>query len=305
MKYVIVTGATGFIGGAVVRDLICHDYHVIAIVRPESKNLSRIQGLEQVTILTHPLEQISDLVIQLKVYEPIYFFHIAWDGVSGENHTNPMVQLKNIETAINCVKIAKEIGCKRFIGAGSIHEIEGEKELSVKGPVVNGRDYYKVAKRTARDFCRLEASLCGLDFLWPQLTNTYGEGEFSDRLINATIRKLQVGQEPSFTKGDQLYDFIYITDVARAYRYIAEKGKSFENYKISSGNIQPLKNYLMELGRTVNEKVRLNFGSAGNGVYLDKKDLYNDFLSRDTNFLPKVSFAEGIKKTMEWLEQRV
>ena len=63
----------------------------------------------------------------------------------------------------------------------------------------------------------------GIRFFWP-LINTYGEGEKSTRLINTTIRKIVLGEEPALSNGNQYYDFVHVEDVAHALYLIAEKG---------------------------------------------------------------------------------
>lgn len=301
MNKAIVTGATGFIGSYLVKELIENNYQVLAIVREGTININRLVDSPNLKIVYCNLNNLQNLSIPNE--EPYdYFFHMAWDGVSGNLQFDYDLQISNIKSSLSAMDVANRMGCKRFIGAGSIHEIEGNKELSTNDEVVFQGHSYKIAKLAAHYYCKLFASKIGMDFLWPLLTNTYGVGEKSSRLINTIIRQLIRGEEPALTQANQLYDFIYITDAAKAYRCIAEQGISYRNYIIGSGNIIPLRDYLLQLRDIVNPKIELGFGRYQyKGISLSKEELYNDYLMKDTDFQIEVPFSLGIQKTMEWI----
>lgn len=303
MKTAVVTGASGFVGSYLVKDLAANGYRVFAVVRPGTRNLGRLDGVDSVNIVECSLQDIGRL--PERIFDSAdYFFHMAWAGVSGRDQSDYEVQLRNIRAALDAMDAAKKIGCVRFIGAGSVHELECRKELEQCAEVKNQGNIYKTAKLAAHYYCKLKASAIGIDFLWPRLTNAYGAGEFSVRLVNSVIRKLLQKEEPALTKADQLYDFIYVSDAAKAFRLIAEKGASYENYIIGSGNVRPLKEYLEELRDTVAPGAVLGFGKHPyTGVYLDRSELYSESLSRDTGFQIEIPFEKGIRLTAEWIRQ--
>ncbi len=301
MKRAIVSGAAGFIGSYLVKELIDNNYEVLAIIRENSTNLQSLIENPNLKIISYDLNDLAKTdFISEKPYD--YFFHMAWDGVSGNLQSDYNVQIGNIQTSLLAMDIAKMMGCRRFIGAGSIQEIECNIAMSGNEEVNFQGNSYKIAKLASHYYSKLYASKIGIDFLWPLLTNTFGVGEVSARLINSIIKQLISGIEPALTQGNQLYDFIYITDAVRAYRYIAEYGISYRNYVIGSGNVAPLRDYLSELRDIVNPNLSLGFGKYQyKGIDLSKDDLYNDFLIMDTGFKPEISFAEGIRKTTEWI----
>ncbi len=305
MKKAIVTGASGFIGSYLVKELVENNYEVLAIVRENTSNMNRLKDFSNIEIVNCNLDNLNIInETTNKTYD--YFFHFAWDGVSGDMQTDYDLQVSNISNTLLALDVAKKLGCKRFIAAGSIQEIECTKEMAEEKEVSNQGNAYKISKMTAHYYSKLKASKVGIDFLWPLLTNTYGPGEVSSRLINTIIRKLIDGKEPALTKADQLYDFIYITDAARAYRYIAERGISYKNYIIGSGRAIPLKEYLLELKEIVNPNINLGFGKYEyNGIYLSKDDLSTVQLSKDTEFKTEISFTDGIQRTMKWINESI
>lgn len=303
MKTAVVTGASGFVGSYLVRELVENKYRVFAVIHPGTQNLGRLDTIDGIDIIECSLQDMRKLPERISSFAD-YFFHMAWSGVSGKNQSDYEIQIQNIRAALDAMDAAKQLGCARFIGAGSLHEMECKKELEQCKEVKNQGNSYKIAKLAAHYYCKLKASASGIDFLWPRLTNAYGVGEKSPRLVNSVIQKLLLGEEPALTRADQLYDFIYVSDVARAFRLIAEKGISYQNYIIGSGNVRPLKEYLEELRDTVAPGASMGFGKYPyTGIYLDRGDLCNEAIFCDTGFRAEVSFQTGIRMTTEWMQK--
>lgn len=123
-------------------------------------------------------------------------------------------------------------------------------------------------------------------------------------MVNTTIRKCIKMEPPKFTAGMQNYDFVYIDDVARAFRLIGERGKPFNEYVIGSGNARPLKEFLMEMKEAIAPEVEFIFGAVPfTGANQPLEDFDCSQIEKDTGFKAEVSFAEGCRKTMEWLKQ--
>lgn len=79
------------------------------------------------------------------------------------------------------------------------------------------------------------------------ITNAYGVGEFSPRFVNTTLRKIIDGEPLRFTAATQNYDFVYVSDVAKAFYLVAKNGKPFREYMIGSGDAKPLKQFILEM----------------------------------------------------------
>jgi nucleoside-diphosphate-sugar epimerase len=304
MKKVIVVGGAGFVGNAVVREMIRHNVQVIVVVRPGFlANIanSRLDGLD-VQIIECDITNITALKTLISDYGFDAYYQFAWDGLFNEPLIDYTTQIMNIKWVMDAIATSAELGCKKFIGAGSISQYE----LTCKNTVINKDDKHRVYK-TAKLACEYMGHSVALDhgiqFFWPIITNIYGEGEESPRLINTLIRKLLAGERPSLSDGNQLYDFIHIDDAAHAFYLIGEKGKEFNTYVIAGGSAQPLKKFLCVLRDIVNPNAELGFGEFPfNGIYLPI-DAYNiDTLRQDTGFEPQVSFAEGIQRLTDWIK---
>lgn len=303
MKRAIVCGGAGFVGSALVKELVSNGVEVCVIVRPgfsKKANESRLSGID-VTIWECDIKEIAQ--VKDLIQEPGFdvWYQLAWDGLFGDQLVDYTAQLMNVKWVMDAIVTASEIGCRKFIGAGSITQYElqeGQDSLSL----FDRQRAYKISKLFCEYLGRSVALDNNIQFIWPIITNIYGEGEFSPRLINSMIRNLLKGIRQSLSDSNQYYDFIYISDATRAFRLIGECGKPDRDYVIASGTAQPLRNFLAQVRDIVAPNAELGFGEFPfNGVYLPKDTYSIETLQEDTGFVPEVSFTEGIRRTAAWI----
>ena len=307
IKTAIVTGANGFVGSAVTKELLNHGYTVYAIVREgKEKDLPKA---EQGTLLTvnSSLETINDLKDKLKgqSLDGSTFYHFAWAGSAGPARADASLQLNNVKWSLDAMKTAKDLGCERFVFASSIGEKESLAVAVTDGTQPDGHYLYGAAKFSTKLFATVEATRLGIDLLWCKLANGYGVGDFSMRMLNSTIKKCNIGESPKFTSGTQNYDFVYISDIARAFRLIGEKGKPFNEYMIGSGYAKPLREFLLEMRSAIAPNLDFIFGDVPfTGINLPLTAFDTKKTEHDTGFRAKVSFAEGCRLTRDWLKEQ-
>ncbi len=306
MKKVIVTGATGFIGKFLVRELISQNVEVIALLRPSSRNRTALEGLP-LRIVECEIKDLGGIAAQISDRDIDAVFHIAWQGVSDQDARNQAVQLMNLQATLDLLDAMHEMRIGTFVGCGSMHEAEALVEMAQDKVVSNLGFMYKSAKTAAHWMGKAKAGSYGIRFFWP-LINTYGEEERSARLVNTIIRKIFAGQSPALSAGTQYYDFVHVSDVAHAMYLIAEKGVDGTNYMIGSGDAKPLKEFLQVVGDVANRlnhnsSIPLGFGEiTSNVISLPRETFDVSNLKRDTGFVPVVSFEEGIVRTAEWIK---
>ncbi len=298
----IVTGANGFVGSHLVKELIKNNVEVISVVRNNDSNLNLLPKSENNKVIFCDLSEIENLTTLISNRDIDVFYHFAWQGSAGQARADEKLQTKNALWTVDSVRVAKELGCKKFISAGSIMEKETMAAVYADGNEPGLGYIYGTGKLTAHCISKSVAANIGIDHIWAMITNAYGPGELSPRFINTTIRKIINGEPLRFTAGTQNYDFVYITDVAKAFYYIGLQGKPFNSYTIGSSNAKPLKELIIELREELAPEVSLNFGDIPfTGINMSLEDFSTENLERDTDFTPIVSFKDGVRYTMNWL----
>ena len=297
----IVTGANGFVGSNLVKKLVENNIEVLAI--DLSFNPSRLEENDKIETLELSIDNIASLKDKItKPYD--VFYHFAWVGSAGPLRCDEAVQVKNAMWTVDCLRIANEIGCKKFICAGTIMEYEVHAAMYAQGSKPGAAYIYGVGKVLAHELCKPIANQLGIDLIWTYITNAYGVGEKSPRFINTTLRKIIHNEPLEFTAGTQNYDFVYIDDVANAFYLIGLHGKANKGYMIGSGNARPLKEFIIEMCDANAKDNKPLFGNVPfTGVNVDINTFDISDLVNDCGFRPTVSFAEGTKRTIEWLKE--
>jgi len=303
MKKVIISGASGFIGNAVARYLIDHGVEVTAVVKPGafcSEEAFRLNELKA-PIIECGLNEMKRLPSMVGDRDYDVFYQFAWDGLDKEAMLNCGRQIDNIRWAVDSIEAAADLRCKKYIGAGSVTQLE---LLDEKGRLFTGdrHKYFRAAQLASETMGRAVAKEKGIEFIWPIIINVYGEGEIAIRLVNSTIKNLLTKKYQAFSPGEQLYDFLHIEDAARAFYLIGEKGREDRRYIIGSGEPKSLKQYLEKIRDVVAPDERLGLGDLSfDGLEMTKEMLDISLVTEDTGFMPQVSFEDGIKRTLQWI----
>lgn len=302
MKKAVVTGANGFVGNSLCRRLSESGVNVIAVVRNEEENVSSIENLDNLNIVYCDLTEFGTLHEKISDRDVDVFFHLAWIGSAGPLRGDYNIQLQNVRYTCDTVKSCAAMGCKRFVFASSIMEYEvGALMATDEAPGIN--TLYSSAKIAADYMARTVAASVDVDYIRAVISNIYGPGEMSPRLINTSLRKLIKGEHCAFTEGTQMYDFIYIDDAAGAFEAIGERGISNRTYYIGSRKPRQLRDFLLEMRDQVNPNLELGLGEIPfGGVSLSYDEFDINAVKDDTSFVPSVSFDEGIRRTIEWIK---
>ena len=302
MERAIVTGANGFVGSAVVRELLSEGIEVCAVVHDGHRDA--LPDADGLTVVSCDASDIQSLKGKVPDGGWDVFYDFAWDGSAGSKRADVRLQLDNVAWTVDALRVSKELGCGRFLHAGSIMEHETMAAAYKDGNRPGLGYIYGCGKVAAHIMCMSVAADIGIDLVWPEITNAYGPGERSPRLVNTTIRKCIDGVEPQFTAATQNYDFVYIDDAARAFRMIGESGKPFTEYVIGSSTARPLREFLMEMHDSIAPDLEFRFGDIPfTGVDLPLSAFDCSKTEADTGFRAEVSFGEGCRRTMEWIRE--
>ena len=305
MKKAVITGATGAIGRALIKACIEDGYEVLAVVHRGSPRAKELEAIENCCVLRLNLDEYDFAVEEMEKqgvnrdgYE--LFFHLAWMAPFGKGRDDLNLQLDNIKAALAAVRFAKALGCSAFIGTGSQAEygrVEGM--LSPDTPVFPETGY-GITKLCAGQLTRLLCEQVGLRHIWCRVLSVYGPYDRAQTLISTAVISMMNGEETEFSPCDQMWDYIYSDDAARAILLAGQKGESGKVYMIGSGETRPLREYIEKIAEITDYQKPIGFGRR---PYNDKQVMY---LQADTTrlqeigFSPSVPFEKGIQNTMDY-----
>lgn len=289
----IITGASGMIGSSLIDLLVKKGYECYAIVRPNSNKLANINLCENVKIVECDIDNILNLPNLIQDNCDV-FFNFAWKGVFGSDRNLKDLQLSNVKNSLNAIRCAKELGCIKFVGAGSQAEYGIVEEDLTPNTATNPITEYGKAKLLAFNEGVTLAKNLGLDFYWGRILSAYGPRDNEYTMVKSILKKMIKGESCPLTDCTQIWDFIYESDVALDFYLIMEKGKPNLPYPIGSGKSKMLKDYVIEMANTVQSTSQLQYGKLG-ASKIKRLCASIEQLKIDTGFSPCVSFSEGIK----------
>lgn len=263
MENVIVTGGTGFLGRNMIRRLCAEGYRVYAAVRPESKNIALLPKHENVVPVFCAL---SELRRELggRPYDALY--HFAWGGVNREQIDDPAVQRQSMESSLNVLEAAAELGCGCFVFAGSRSEYgalrEPFRENAACSPqVAYGRAKLEFGTR-ARAFCR-DADL---RYIHARIFSVYGADDHPWSLIRTAVGKLLKNEPMELSPCTQLWNFMDVRDMAGLLlTFQRERNRIPEHdggvFNVATRDIRPLRAFVEEIRRITGSSSELRFGA--------------------------------------------
>lgn len=257
MKKILLTGATGMIGSAIIREALKQDYEITCLVRKDSSRISNIPQNENVHIINCSITDYSTLDLKEK-YD--IFMHLAWDKTSVGGRDDVDCQLKNIQYTLDAVRLAKRCGCSVFIGAGSQAEYGIQTVPLTPYLPVNPESGYGIAKFTAGKLSALLCKQLGIRFNWLRILSVYGPNDGENTLISYVTRELNAGRSPELTKCEQTWDYLHCDDAARAFLAVADRGVDGKIYPLGSGNGRKLSEYIKDLQNQIAPDVPVKFG---------------------------------------------
>lgn len=298
MKKVLVTGAAGFIGQALCKNLNEHGIKVYAVA--EQKDLEKIQAGPMLIPVSSDMDKEEEIEDILRKSGADTVYHLAWKW-HGARSLDFRIQNENISLTMRLMEACAACGCKRVIATGSASEYAySGKIIDGKGAMAPG-DAYAAAKAASHILCRRYAAEHGIDLFWMLISSVYGPGRKDGNILSYTIRALLNGEKCSFTGLEQQWDYIYIDDLAEAMVQIGIVGKEGKDYPVGSGSARPLCDYIYDIRDLIAPDAVLGIGEKPykNGKRPDNSVLDISELQQDIGFVPKTSFKEGIRKTID------
>ena len=217
----LVTGASGFIGSWLVRRLLADGHPVTAFMRESAATQRNADWFRGATVVLGSLEDLTSLRASVGRNSIDVVFHLAWFGVTSEfrNHTDQIAL--NVTASLRLWALARDAGCKHWIGLGSQAEYGPYADILREGLPANPVTAYGVAKLASGMLTAKMAEMAGMRHTWLRLFAVYGPGDDPRHLIPSLIQTLCSGQKPSLTKAEQVWDYLYVADAVDALVRIA------------------------------------------------------------------------------------
>lgn len=299
MKNAIVTGANGFIGSAVCKELLKRNVHVYAIVR--RKSALQLPVCSQLHVVEADLSSYDSLDTMIP-HDIDVFYHFAWDGTYGKSLSDYRQQIKNIEYACKAIIVAEKLKCKKFIMAGTINELELFQFFHAENSMPRPACIYGISKLSCDLLCKTLAAEMNMFYNTAIIGSCFGPGDKSERIHNVFIKNMLLNTTPKLVEAENLHDWVFIDEVASMFYAIGEKSVNMKNYYIGHNSLRKLKDILIEVRNILNPKKELIFGDIKDSFYIDYTLVDINALYQDTDYVDASDFTLNIMQTANWVK---
>ncbi len=321
---ILITGGAGFIGSHVVRLFVTKypEYHIINLDKlTYAGNLENLRDIENAPNYTFVKADICDYEEMQKIfakYQINGIIHLAAESHVDRSIKDPFIFAKtNVLGTLSLLQAAKEYWNgdytnKRFYHI-STDEVYGALQfdgtLFTEETKYNPHSPYSASKASSDHFVRAFHDTYGMPTIVTNCSNNYGPYQFPEKLIPLFINNIRHNKPlPVYGKGENVRDWLYVIDHARAIDIIYHKGKIAETYNIGGFNEWKNIDLIKVLIKTVDKLLGRPEGTSDKLITYVTDRAGHDLryaidstkLKNELGWEPSLQFEEGIEKTVKW-----
>ncbi|RYD99857.1 MAG: dTDP-glucose 4,6-dehydratase [Sphingobacteriales bacterium] len=322
-KTILVTGGAGFIGSHVVRRFVTEypEYTIINLDKlTYAGNLANLKDIEAAPNYKFEKGDICDtsFVVQLfDKYKPDAVIHLAAESHVDRSITDPIdFVMTNVVGTVTLLNVAKNAwkdayDQRRFyhVSTDEVYGTLGEAGMFEETTAYDPHSPYSASKASSDHFVRAYHDTYGMDCVISNCSNNYGSHHFPEKLIPLSINNIKHNKPiPIYGKGENIRDWLFVEDHARAIDVIFHKAATGTTYNIGGHNewknidlIHLLCSVMdKKLGRAEGESAKLITYVTDRAGHDLRYAIDATKLKEELGWAPSLQFAEGLERTVDW-----
>jgi dTDP-glucose 4,6-dehydratase len=323
MKKVLITGGAGFIGSHVVRHFVntYPDYLIVNLDKlTYAGNLANLKDIDHKKNYHFIKGDITDAAFIDNLFAQEQFdaiIHLAAESHVDRSITSPIdFVMTNVVGTVNLLNAARQYwkgnyNSTRFyhISTDEVYGTLGNTGMFTEETSYDPHSPYSASKASSDHFVRAYYDTYGLDVIISNCSNNYGSHHFPEKLIPLAINNIKNSKPvPVYGKGENIRDWLWVEDHARAIDIIFHKGRKGETYNIGGNNEWRNIDLIRLLCKLMDKKLHRTPGTSEKLITFVTDRAGHDLryaidstkLQRELGWTPSLKFEEGLEKTVDW-----
>lgn len=323
MQKIVITGGAGFIGSHVVRRFVKNypDYTIVNLDKlTYAGNLANLKDIEHLPNYRFVKGDITDADFINELFEteqPDAVIHLAAESHVDRSITNPLeFVMTNVVGTVTLLNAARNYWKGNYdktrfyhVSTDEVYGSLGEDGMFTETTNYDPHSPYSASKASSDHFVRAYHDTYGMDIVISNCSNNYGSFHFPEKLIPLAINNIKQNKPvPVYGKGENVRDWLWVEDHARAIDVIFHKAKAGTTYNIGGHNEWKNIDLILllcsildkKLGRAEGESAKLITFVTDRAGHDLRYAIDASKLKDELGWLPSITFEEGLEKTVDW-----